>query len=98
MQKTEPRYFYHEGLDSFRGIGILWIICCHYFPGNGFFRFGWISLEFFFILSGFLITKVLLHSAKNKNFFANFYTRRALRIFPIYYVFLIAFLLAIFLF
>jgi len=98
MQKSEPRYFFHEGLDSFRGIGILWIICCHYFPGINFFRFGWVSLEFFFVLSGFLITKVLLHSAKNKSFFFNFYSRRALRIFPIYFAFLLVFFTVIFLF
>jgi len=98
MGRKEPGHFYYEGLDAFRGIGILWIICCHYFPHIDFFRFGWVSLEFFFVLSGFLITKVLLHSSKNNHFFSRFYIRRALRIFPIYYLFILSFFIAIFLF
>ncbi|HEX7903226.1 MAG TPA: acyltransferase [Chitinophagaceae bacterium] len=91
-------YFYYKGLDSFRGIGILWIICCHYFPGSNFFRFGWISLEVFFVLSGFLITKVLLNSLNSPNFFRNFYIRRALKIFPLYYLFISLSFIVIFLF
>ncbi|HEV8270931.1 MAG TPA: acyltransferase [Chitinophagaceae bacterium] len=95
--KNTPSHLFYAGLDSFRGIGILWIICCHYFPHIDFFRFGWVSLEFFFVLSGFLITKVLLHSSTKKNFFSFFYMRRALRIFPIYFLFIIIFFAAVFL-
>jgi len=98
MSLKESGHTYYKGLDSFRGIGILWIICCHYFPQIDFFRFGWISLEFFFVLSGFLITKVLLSSTKNNHFFSRFYIRRALRIFPVYYLFILCFFAAIFLF
>ena len=96
--QSESRYIYYKGLDSFRGIGILWIICCHYFPGYGFFKFGWVSLEVFFVLSGFLITKVLLNSINENHYFKNFYARRALRIFPIYYLFIGVFFLALFIF
>jgi peptidoglycan/LPS O-acetylase OafA/YrhL len=96
--KAETGHFYYKGLDTLRGIGILWIICCHYFSSINFFRFGWISLEVFFTLSGFLITKVLLHSLKSPHFFKNFYSRRALRIFPIYYLFLVVIILGIFIF
>jgi peptidoglycan/LPS O-acetylase OafA/YrhL len=98
MASRESGHFYYEGLDSFRGIGILWIICCHYFSNIGFFRFGWVSLEFFFVLSGFLITKVLLNSSTKNNFFSRFYIRRALRIFPIYFLFLFVFFAAVLLF
>lgn len=98
MENKESRKFYYEGLDSFRGIGILWIICCHYFSNNPFFRFGWVSLEFFFVLSGFLITKVLLNSSKENHFFSRFYIRRMLRIFPIYFLFILTFFAVIFLF
>jgi len=98
MERKEPGQVYYEGLDSFRGIGILWIIGCHYFSNNDFFRFGWVSLEFFFVLSGFLITRVLLTSSKKNHFFSYFYIRRALRIFPIYFLFLLVIFSAIFLF
>jgi len=98
MNTTESGHFFYRGLDSFRGIGILWIIYCHYVPYNNFFRFGWISLEVFFVLSGFLITKVLLYSVNRPHFFKNFYARRVLRIFPIYYLFITLSFLIIFLF
>ena len=89
--------FYYQGLDSFRGIGILWIMCAHFFP-YPFFKFGWISLEVFFVLSGFLITKVILNSVERPHYFRNFYARRALRIFPIYYLFLTVFFLVLLVF
>ena len=98
MPRRTEGHFYYEGLDSFRGIGILWIICCHYFPQSSFFRFGWISLEFFFVLSGFLITRVLLTSSRENHFFSRFYIRRALRIFPVYFLFVLSFFAVIFLF
>ena len=75
-------------LDGLRGIAVLAVLDCHYFPwlpitGSA---YGWLGVNLFFVLSGFLITSILLGLREEERYFAIFYSRRALRIFPPYYL------------
>ena len=87
------------GLDGLRGVAILMVLAAHflqeglfkqYYPMLGpvltkFSLMGLRGVELFFVLSGFLITGILLDSKGGPGFFRNFYARRVLRIFPLYY-------------
>ena len=77
---------YYPALDGLRGVAILLVIFLHNFKFTNYFFFGWLGVDLFFVLSGFLITDILLNTLKAKNFLRDFYFRRFLRIFPLYFL------------
>lgn len=84
-------------LDGIRGIAILLVVTHNLMnalpqPTHGLGRLyvavldrGWIGVQLFFVLSGFLITRILLSTQTSSNYFSSFFARRVLRIFPLYY-------------
>jgi peptidoglycan/LPS O-acetylase OafA/YrhL len=78
-------------LDGIRGLAILLVILhneSREFPSlhlERLFANGWMGVDLFFVLSGFLITGILLDTEPSQGYFANFYARRCLRIWPLYY-------------
>lgn len=70
-------------IEGLRGVAILAVLMFHL--KLQYFSLGWAGVELFFVVSGFLITRILLAARTQPNYFRNFYVRRSLRIFPIYY-------------
>jgi peptidoglycan/LPS O-acetylase OafA/YrhL len=77
-------------LDGLRGLAVLGVVIYHCKPrlvGTPFHDaalWGWTGVNLFFVLSGFLITSILLESRAKPHYFRNFYGRRILRIWPVY--------------
>jgi len=82
-------------LDGLRGLAILPVVVYHsvhlhpYSLGGrlamAFPAAGWAGVDLFFVLSGFLITRILVRERGSENYFQAFYARRILRIFPLYF-------------
>src|SRR5688500_11868862 len=88
-------------LDGIRAIALLSVLIHHIFYGyqrdhafmdvfpyavREILSHGWLGVDLFFMLSGFLITGILLKTKEEPRYFQNFYVRRALRILPLYVV------------
>ncbi len=86
---------YLPELDGLRGLAILWVVLYHCNPrlvGTWIHYaslWGWAGVILFFILSGFLITSILLTTREKPKYFHNFHARRALRIWPVYLLVLV---------
>ena len=72
------------GLDGLRAVAVLGVLFFHLdLPGA---QLGWAGVELFYVLSGFLITRILLDLRTQPAYLRTFYFRRALRILPIYFL------------
>lgn len=80
-------------LDGVRGLAVLLVLLSHFFlvefwtneRAYVLAQAGWLGVDLFFVLSGFLITGILLDSRHNKHYWSSFYKRRVLRILPLYF-------------
>ena len=93
-------------LDGLRGVAILLVVAHNLqlleapqgwigrFAEFGL-NFGWVGVQLFFVLSGFLITRILLDTREVSNYYRSFFARRALRIFPVYFLTLLFMLLVL---
>lgn len=91
-----PRCQHISELDGLRGVAILLVMVFHFSGdiegrstvGNALLDLcgmGWIGVDLFFVLSGYLITGILLDTKGSEHYYLNFFARRTLRIFPLYY-------------
>lgn len=86
---------YIPELQGLRGLAVLGVVFYHCSPrlvGTAFHHpalWGWAGVNLFFVLSGFLITSILLGARTGPHYFRNFYARRALRIWPVYILVLV---------
>lgn len=98
MEKTSAaKPFFVPGyipqFDGLRGVAVLMVLIGHSgfleaLPHAGMLQYTRFGVDLFFVLSGFLITGILLDSKKSEHYFRNFYARRVLRIWPLYYLIL----------
>ena len=87
---------HRPALDGVRGIAILTVFLfdCLKMPAGGVLNFvlrkastsGWVGVDLFFVLSGFLITGILIDSRGKPGYLRSFFARRSLRIFPLYFL------------
>lgn len=69
-----------------RGIAPLIVIATHFWNYQLHMFWGWSVMEFFFVLSGYLITTILLLGRDRPGFVKNFFVRRTLRVWPVYFI------------
>ncbi|ECT3507180.1 acyltransferase, partial [Salmonella enterica subsp. enterica serovar Reading] len=72
---------YRPDIDGLRAVAVLSVVIFHYFPSI--LPGGFVGVDIFFVISGYLITSIILKSASSNSFsYVEFYKRRIIRIFP----------------
>ena len=84
---NSPKLFYRAEIDGLRAIAVVSVIFYHaqlVIFGRDWFEGGFLGVDIFFVISGYLITRIILSElqAKGSFSFLNFYERRARRILP----------------
>lgn len=80
-QRALEAGYYRAEIDGLRGVAVITVVAFHAFPAH--FPGGYVGVDVFFVISGFLISSIILRSLQRSKFtFAEFYKRRILRIFP----------------
>lgn len=96
-------------LDGLRGIAVIWVVLFHYLPAAAqgtepnspirlfahMFMTGWSGVDLFFVLSGFLISGILLDHNTAANYWSVFYAKRTFRILPIYTLLVVGYFVGI---
>jgi len=75
-----------DALDAVRGLAILLVVAFHWLD----FVIGWIGVDLFFVLSGYLMGGILIESKLLQSYYLVFYMRRIFRIVPLYLLFLVS--------
>ena len=90
--------FYRKEIDFLRAVAVIYVILYHYFPN--FLNRGYLGVDLFFVISGFLISYQIYHQIINKSFsLKNFYIRRIKRILPAtLFTLIIVFFISLYLF
>ena len=104
VSQKKPQLAHVRELDGIRGIAVLVVVCHHLIFSSildptlwnrgvqaawAVTKQGAYGVDLFFVLSGFLITSILLLDKSKPNYYWNFYWKRALRILPLYFIALI---------
>lgn len=94
---NEQKREYFPGLEGIRGYAFIMVFLIHYtsvydrphqwiyYPYWLLMNTGWFLVPIFFVLSGFLITRILMSTREREGYFKVFYLRRSVRVFPLYY-------------
>jgi len=86
FNRVRPKGFYRPDIDGMRALAVLAVVAYHYSPAN--FPGGFIGVDIFFVISGYLITGILVKAIEGNEFptfrglLSDFYQRRIRRIFP----------------
>ncbi len=106
MTPEKPSARHVPQLDGVRGLAILLVLAFHSrsiytdpseipYAVIRLMDLGWSGVDLFFVLSGFLITGILLDTRDSNSYFRTFYIRRVLRIFPLYFTYVVSILVVV---
>jgi peptidoglycan/LPS O-acetylase OafA/YrhL len=101
---SSPAFQRIIALDGVRGLAVTLLVLSHFMISKSWettatwkvLHGGWLGVDLFFVLSGFLITGILIDTKQSSTYFGSFFKRRLLRIFPLYYACLIITLLVVY--